>query len=100
MTKTLDSISQHIRRAFPEASVDVHCFDSGAAILDVRFGDSLFVVECYPDGVLSVYEAKDDQPFGSGFRPRFDHTDSATNELVRLIEDHRKNPAPVAAAAM
>lgn len=101
MTRTADVLQGYelrIAKDFPAAKTEVHRFDSGACVMDIRLADKMFVVECYPDGPISVYRMEDAEPFTAGPSPVFNTKESAARRLIRLLKDAEEEARGTVAA--
>jgi hypothetical protein len=77
-----------------ERSVELKRFPSGAAWLDVRFGDRLFILAYLPThDMFGVDEVGPDDGLGTWFRHGFREFDEAREKLLELM----RAPACVAA---
>ncbi len=84
----LDQISdlfEQIKRDFPHSPTELETFASGAAMLDVRLGDRLFVFAYSPESGFGIDEVLEDEGFDYGYRFLSKDFNSAVEELYRLL---------------
>ena len=82
-----ERLIQSVKSKFPNASVEVQNFDSGAVMVDVRMGSKLFVCSYSPTNGFGVDQATSDSGFDSTFTHAAKSVDEAAAKLIELIEN-------------
>jgi len=80
-------------RKVPNVSIDFESFPSGAAMIDVRLRDRVFVLACFPSrNLCGVDELGDDEiPFTYHYKYVYPDFDSAATQLLTMLEDARRD---------
>lgn len=82
----LESLSEQVKELFPGTTTKLEIFPSGAAMLDVRRHERLFVVDYSLAHGFAVDEIGTDEGFNTGYRFLSKDFDSAAEELQRLLQ--------------
>jgi len=77
---------EEIHRSHPRAATELNCFDSGAAMLDVRIAGKVLVMAYSPKSGFGVDQLAEDEGFDTGYRFISHDFENAAAELRRLIE--------------
>ena len=81
----LKFISEQIDHNFPGSVTELDIFSSGAMMLDVRYRDRLFVIDCTSSRGIGVDEVTEADGFNTGYNFITEDVDAAIVELNRLM---------------
>ena len=83
---TVDDLAELVRRRYRAATATVGHRGSGRIVLDVVFGERLFVLEYFPGEGFGVDEVTDDEVFLVGYREVFADAIGAGVFLLNLLD--------------
>ena len=87
MLNEIQALKDRISSRFRSARTDLEVFSSGAAILDVRLKNRLFVLAYYPRHGFGVDEVLENEGFNTGYRFVTKDLHAAEQELLRLLQN-------------
>jgi len=86
MINEIKLLARQIEASFAGSTTEVTAFDSGSAMLDVRWQGRLFVMAYSKALGFGVDEVGEDEGFETGYRFTSNEFDEAAEELHRLLE--------------
>jgi len=87
MINEIKLLARQIEASFAGSTTEVTAFDSGSAMLDVRWHGRLFVMAySKPLGEFGVDEVGEDEGFDTGYRVTSKEFDEVAEELHRLLQ--------------